>query len=247
MGVMTLQAIADCIGAWAPWETAESWDNVGILVDAGRSVTGVLCALDITDRAIECARTAGASVIVSHHPVIFHPLKKLSAADLPARLIQAGVSAVCAHTNLDRASGGVCDTLAQAIGLQRVKAAGDFLRVGSLPGAVTAQTFAEQVGKALGTRVQFTCGDRPVHTVGVVSGAGGDFFEQAASAGCDCLVTGEAGHHDALDAARLGVALIAAGHHATEKLIVPVLCRKLKEAFPQLNVSAYEEADPFAG
>ncbi len=245
MEVVTLQAIADCIGAWAPWETAESWDNVGVLVDAGQPVTGVLCALDITERAIERARTAGASVIVSHHPVIFHPLKKLSAADLPARMIRAGISAVCAHTNLDRAPGGVCDTLAQAIGLEQVKAAGEFLRVGILPGAATAQAFAEQVGRALGTRARFTCGDRPVHTVGVVSGAGGDFFEQAAAAGCDCLVTGEAGHHDALDAARLGVALISAGHHATEKLIAPVLCRRLKEAFPQLNVAVYEEADPF--
>ena len=90
----------------APPELAQSWDNVGLLVDAGRPVTAVLTALDITPPVVEEAAALGCELIVAHHPVIFQPLKTLGSADVPALLLRRGISAVCMHTNLDAAEGG---------------------------------------------------------------------------------------------------------------------------------------------
>ena len=87
---------------------------------------------------------------------------------------------------------------------------------------------------------------RPVQTLAVLGGAGGDFLAAAKAAGCDCLLTGEASHHDALDARRLGVALIAAGHFATECPLMPVLAEKLRRRFPDLRVLVSKRGkDPF--
>ncbi len=83
--------------------------------------------------------------------------------------------------------------------------------------------------------------------VAVVSGSGGDFAGEAAALGADCLVTGEAGHHDALDALAAGVTLVAATHFSTEVLIADALARRIRAAFPALRVLRSEtDADPFA-
>ena len=113
----SLTELASYLESIAPAQIAESWDNVGVLVRCAQEVTGVLCALDITPATVREARAVGCNAIVSHHPVIFRPLKELRQDDVPALLVREGVSAVCMHTNLDKAQGGVNDVLAQALGL----------------------------------------------------------------------------------------------------------------------------------
>ena len=113
----SLTELASYLESIAPAQTAENWDNVGVLVRCAQEVTGVLCALDITPATVREARAVGCNAIVSHHPVIFRPLKELRQGDVPALLVREGVSAVCMHTNLDKAQGGVNDVLAQALGL----------------------------------------------------------------------------------------------------------------------------------
>ena len=88
---------------YAPLELAESWDNPGLLVDCGRKVSRVLVTLDITPEVVEEAAAGGCELIVSHHPVIFSPLKKLTPRDVSFQLVQKGISAICMHTNLDAA------------------------------------------------------------------------------------------------------------------------------------------------
>ena len=90
---------------YAPLELAESWDNPGLLVDCGREVSRVLVTLDITPEVVEEAAAGGCELIVSHHPVIFSPLKKLTPRDVSFQLVQKGISAICMHTNLDAAEG----------------------------------------------------------------------------------------------------------------------------------------------
>ena len=114
----SLTELASYLESIAPAQIAESWDNVGVLVRCAQEVTGVLCALDITPATVREARAVGCNAIVSHHPVIFRPLKELRQDDVPALLVREGVSAVCMHTNLDKAQGGVNDVLAQALGLR---------------------------------------------------------------------------------------------------------------------------------
>lgn len=109
------------LNSLAPFATQESWDNSGLLVgDPGAEVKTALVVLDITAEAVREAREIGAELIISHHPVIFHPLKKVESGSVVWELAQAGISAICAHTNLDKARGGVNDCLAAALGLEHV-------------------------------------------------------------------------------------------------------------------------------
>lgn len=104
---VSVQQILGFLRAVAPQELALDWDNVGLLVDAGQPVDGVLTTLDITPAVVREAVENDCQLIVSHHPVIFHPLRTLAADDVPALLMKNGISAICMHTNLDAAPGGV--------------------------------------------------------------------------------------------------------------------------------------------
>ena len=238
---VTIEQVHQAVGAWAPWDTAEEWDNAGLLVRCSGEVTGVLCALDITREAIEAAKAAGCNTIVSHHPVVFRAMKSFDEQGVLETLLREGVSAVCAHTNLDKAAGGVSETLARRVGLASLRMDG-FCCVGDLPEPVAAREFAAHVGKALSTHVKFTRGDAQVHTVCAVSGAGGDMFADAAALGADCLLTGEASHHEGLDSP---IPVIAASHYATEVIIVDELVRRLSQDFLGLKLAAFYGEDPF--
>ena len=104
----------------APQALAEEWDNVGTLVDCGTEITSVMMALDITEEVVIEAEMAGCQLIVSHHPVIFHPMRTLRRADVPFRMVKKNISAICMHTNMDAADGGVNDILAAVFGLTEV-------------------------------------------------------------------------------------------------------------------------------
>ena len=127
----------------APYELAEGWDNVGLLVgDPEETVTGVLCALDITLPVVEEAIEQGCNLIVAHHPVIFTSVSRVTADTVTGKIlikmIRNGISGICMHTNMDCAEAGVNDLLAASLGLTDVVSmgAGDtgtLGRVGNLP------------------------------------------------------------------------------------------------------------------
>lgn len=230
--------------AKAPEETAEDWDNPGLLVDSGRAETdAVVVTLDVTPAAVDKAQEAGAGLIVSHHPVIFRPVSRLASDAVPYRLAAAGISAFAAHTNLDRAAGGVNDALAALLGLVETTPAPDGMcRIGRLPAPMEAEAFARLVADRLGTAVRFA-GEGTVARVGVCGGAGGDLWPAVPE--IDAYVTGEMKHHEWLDAARAGLVAVEAGHYATEVPVVEVLCRWLCEAFPALQVIPFRDAAPY--
>ena len=115
----TVQQVYEVMQRLAPPELAEHWDNPGLLVDCGGEVRRVLVTLDITPEVVAEAAAKQCTVIVAHHPVIFDPLKRLCPADVPYQLVQAGISAICMHTNLDAAEGGVNDVLADLFGIRQ--------------------------------------------------------------------------------------------------------------------------------
>jgi len=240
---MTIQDIFSFLNNRAPFDTAEGWDNPGMLVgDPRRRVTRVLVALDATPGAVDTAQAVGAELIVTHHPVIFAPLKRLAADSIPYRLAAAGIDLIAAHTNLDKAVGGVNDTLADRLGLTDVTVAADeYTRIGTLPEAMTARDFAAHVAAVLDTAVRYS-GDKAVKTVAVCGGSGGDFMLRCHDA--DAYVTGEVRHHEWLAADHLNV--IEAGHYATEVPVVDTLAAWLTEAFPDLTVIPYRDGEPYS-
>lgn len=220
--MLTVQQVYEFIDARAPFETQVAYDNSGLLVgDPNRTVTGIHLALDVTDAVIDEAVAQGANLIVTHHPLMFSPIKRLVETNYEARLlcrmIREGISLISAHTNLDQAPGGVNDTLAAAIGLENVTGEG-FLRVGDLPCAMSAADLARHISLCLGDSVRLMGdGSITVSRVGMCSGSGSDEWPQAAALGAQAFLTGEAKHHHALEAAANGVIILEAGHHATEE------------------------------
>lgn len=241
---VSVQQILGLLQVAAPQELALSWDNVGLLVDAGAPVDSVLTTLDITPAVVREAVENDCQLIVSHHPVIFHPLKTLAADDVPALLLKNGISAICMHTNLDAAPEGVNDTLSNILGIAaegRESFAEGCGRIGTtMP--TTVEALARFCAQTLHTGVKYVNGAKPVTCLAEVSGAGGGYLQEAIDRGADCLVTGEAAHHIALLAKEKGVGLVVAGHWGTEHAIADVLAACIAGQFPALSV-AHAEAD----
>ena len=243
----TVQQLYEAMQRIAPLELAEHWDNPGLLVDCAGEVTRVLVTLDITPEVVAEAAAKHCEAIVAHHPVIFDSLKKLGPQDVPFQLVRAGISAICMHTNLDAAAGGVNEVLAGIFGMQDPEPfAGGCGRVGSIE-PITVPQLACKAQQELAARcntpdvgpavqVKFADTGKPVRRLAVISGAGGSLFEEALAVGADCLLTGEANHHHACDAKRLGLSLIAAGHYATEFPVTAAVAEKLRAALPGVEV-----------
>lgn len=243
----TVQQLYEAMQRIAPLELAESWDNPGLLVDCGGEVTRVLVTLDITPEVVTEAAAKHCEAIVAHHLVIFDPLKKLGPQDVPFQLVRAGISAICMHTNLDAAAGGVNEVLAGIFGMQDPEPFAEGCgRVGSIE-PITVPQLARKAQQELAARcnapdvgpavqAKFADTGKPVQRLALISGAGGSLFEEALAVGADCLLTGEANHHHACDAKRLGLSLIAAGHYATEFPVTAAVAEKLRAALPGVEV-----------
>ena len=232
----------------APYELADDWDNVGLLVGAENdAVDKVFLALDITPQAIEEAREIGAGLIVSHHPLLFSAdnlSDETADGALLLYLAQNDIAVISLHTNLDSAPGGVNDVLARRLDLEEIRTfdGGDhgIGRIGTVP-EQSLGAFARFVRERLGADgVRYADGGRPVHRVAVGGGSCMDFLPQALEAGCDTFVTGDIKYHQFQKAAKLGVNLIDAGHFPTEDPVCTVLCDYLSGKCPEIEVKKSE-------
>jgi len=234
-------------------------DNVGFLVgrkDADASK--ILISLDITNDVISEAIELGAGLIVSHHPIIFFPLKSVTDGDTTGgkivRMLSGGMSAICMHTNLDAARGGVNDALATAAGIAGSGGAEAGLlseegrlptgeaysygRVGHLKCPVSLPEYMAMLKAALKTEgLRYYDAGREVQNVAVVGGSGGEELEKAVKAGCDTFVTADIKYHVFLEAKELGVNLIDGDHFCTENLAMAAIAERLREAFPESEVT----------
>lgn len=366
------QRIQDLVGLihklYAP-ELAEDWDNVGLQVgDPGRPLHRVMVALDPGLEAVEAARDAGAQALVTHHPLLFKPVKRLTPDDAVGKVlwtaVRDDVAIISAHTNLDCAVDGLNSWLAQKMGVEQAiplqAVAGDYLKlvvfvpvghedavadalfsagggqigaydqcsfrsrgegtfrpgpgtqpyIGTLgqrekaeevrletiipkrkllrvlekmqkvhpyeevaydllplqnqvPGAglgrigrLAQQTslgeFAARVKESLGCdHLRLIGADQmPVRKVALCGGSGAFLLQTAHRQGADVLLTGDVKYHEARQAEELGIALIDAGHFATEQLMIEQVTQSLQAAARQLNwgvaFEAYTgEEDPF--
>lgn len=242
----TVREIESFLYGWAPRELAESWDNVGLLVgDPEAAVERVLVALDITPQVAEEALERGCQLIVAHHPVMncaWHPVQTVRADDRQGRtltaLLRGGVAAICMHTNLDAAEGGVNDCLAQKLGLSGTIPLNEekIGRIGTLSCEIPLEQFLHDVVKSLSCRgLRYRDGGRPVHRVAVGGGACGEYIPHALAQGCDTFVTSDLRYNDFLDTR--GLNLIDAGHFPTEDVVCPEVVHRLQKAFPAICVS----------
>lgn len=231
---MKLNELIEFADKIAPFGTAEEWDNVGLLVGSpGMEIDRALLALDVTPAVVEEALELGAQLIISHHPVIFSPLSALRPDTAEYLLAKHDIAALCLHTDLDRAEGGVNTALGNALKLKNaVLYPEDFLLVGEPETPCTAQGFAAFIKERLDApSVRFTEGK--ITRVAVSSGGGGEGVELAAKYGFDAFVTGEMKHHQYLYAVQHGIAAFDAGHFPTEDVVIAPLREQFSARFPE--------------
>ncbi len=243
---MTVQTILDYLWTLAPIEYKEDFDNVGFLVGRGNAeVTRLLVSLDATEAVAAEAEALGCQLVLSHHPIIFHAPKHVTDADPHTRTLlsylERGLAVISMHTNLDCAPGGVNDVLARRIGLHNVEVLEDGETAGLIRVGETEETSLPAFAASLKERLscpglRYAEGGRPVRRVAVGGGACGDFIDRVAAAGCDTFVTADLKYHQFQDAAVLGLNLIDAGHFETEDPVCDMLCQRLRERFPELEL-----------
>ncbi len=251
--MVTAGEIYDYIDTFAPFHTAMGFDNAGLLVgEKNCPVTAAVVSMDITPQVVSEAVSQKAELIISHHPVIFQPLKRLSPADIPYLLAQNGLCAIAAHTNYDLADGGVNTCLAQCLGLTHITMLEEYEHSGlaaSLIGELETAMLPDAFAAHVKTRLQcgglkFTQGKTPVKRVAVAAGAGSSSVFAAAAAGADAFVSGDSKHHELLAANSMGITMVDAGHFATEDIAIQPLCDRLAKKFPQVRFTKSQQKDP---
>ena len=248
----TVKDVYDALDGLAAFETQMGFDNAGFLVGrVEKEVRTILVALDITKGVVEEAVRLGAELIVSHHPVIFHPVKSITDEDVTGQILleltEHQIAAICSHTNLDAAEGGVNDCLAKALALTNIVIphpgkngeTEDFIRRAGKAHqlGMSAQSYAAYVKERLhAANVRFVDGGRPVEWVQVGGGSCGSMLREAMESGADTFVTADVKYDVFLEAKALGMNLLDAGHFATEQVVCPVLVEFLPNNFPALDV-----------
>lgn len=226
----------------APFETQEDWDNSGMLVgDMDAEVKKVAVVLDITHEEIKKAKAIGADLIISHHPVIFNPIKSVTSGSVPYELVASSINALCCHTPLDIADGGTNDSLAKLLGIEVTRTENPILRLGTVE-PTTAENLAGKIAKTLNTKVRYADAGRKIEKIAICTGAGCSLIEAAGE--IDAFITGDASHHNFLDCIQAGITLIAAGHYETEIVVVPVLVKNLQAQFPDIEIIDIKQENP---
>ena len=242
-----LKEIIGVIEGLAPPALAADWDNSGLQVgDPGAEVGKVLVALDPLPDVMLEAKSLGAELVVTHHPLFFRTLKSLDLSFGQGEVVQEAVkgriAVYSAHTSLDRVRPGISDGLAAALKLKKVTplekadgwpAAYGFGRIGELPAKLTVGEVAAKLKAGLGAKAARVIGDpeRPVGRVAVCGGSGSDLLEKAYRAGAEVYVTGDVKYHEALKALELGIAVIDAGHFHGEIYFMKTFAGLLERAF----------------
>lgn len=240
-----------------PFAIQEKWDNSGLLIDSEVTVNRVLLTLDIDKKSVEEACAYAADLIISHHPIIFEPLKKIKKGAPVYDIIFNNMSAICMHTNVDKAPRGtnwiikelLWDTFGFSCEPEFFEDCGDgygFGYVCDLEKEVSAKEFGEELKKIFDCQfVRYNETGKNIKRIGFCSGSGGSMLGIAIEKGCDAYITGDVKHDVWIDAKNSGIALYDCGHFHTENIVLNEIRCVLEESFPQLDVIIAESsADP---
>ncbi len=238
--MITINDIMNYFETFAPLDAQMDFDNAGLLVgDRDTSITKVLLTLDITADVVLEAEKLGCELIISHHPVIFNPIKNMKTRDAAYLLANKGIAALCMHTNLDLGTEfGVNIALAEAINVRNAQLAeiGECLFIGTLDNDADIESFARCVKNSLDCNgLRYTDIKKTVKTVAVSSGAGGSNVFEAAKLGANVLVTGEIHHHEINAANALGLDIIDVGHYKSEDIVILPLLNRLAQNFSEIG------------
>ena len=236
------------IEQFAPLAQQEKWDNCGFCIgDPQQEVSKALIALDCTEGVVDEAIACGADIIITHHPLIFSGVKKISPQNWLGRVIckaiSNGIVIYAAHTNMDKAAGGVSGLMAQKLGLQDCEALlpDSFGIVGNMEDGLDVEEFVAKVKEAFGVDV-IRCSapvEGKISRVAVCGGSGRSFIPEAMASGAQVYVTGDITYHEFYT--EKGFMVMDIGHYSSEYGIVGLFANILSENFPTFAVSISKE------
>ena len=244
-----------------PLSIAESWDNPGL--QAGRyekEITSIYLALDATSEVIQHAVDAGADMLLTHHPMLMHGIKKINTGDFYGRriieLLRHDMAYYAMHTNYDIVK--MAPLAAQMLRLQTPEilavtctlpdgTEGGFGMVGMLDQPVTLEECARYVKSVFRIPEVKVFGNRnqKVQRVALLPGSGKSMVADALDKKADVYISGDFGHHDGLDAVDQGLPVIDAGHYGIEHIFIAQMEEELKERFPGLTIFSEPIVHPF--
>ncbi|MEE3420653.1 MAG: Nif3-like dinuclear metal center hexameric protein [Lachnospiraceae bacterium] len=257
---MKLMEVKKVLDQLVPPVYAMDWDNVGLMVgDLNADVTRVYLSLDCDDKAVDEAIEKGCQLILTHHPLLFRPLKTITDQDFKGKrirkMIRHDINCFSMHTNYDVVK--MADRNARDLHFQNaqlLEPAGmrdgepyGFGRIGDLPEAMTLGAFSEEVKRAAALREIRVYGDPStvITRAAVASGAGKSAVGDALQKGAQVLVTGDLDYHTATDALSMGLAMIDAGHYGTEYCFIDETAQMLSGVLPDLTLVRRSVEQPY--
>ena len=240
--------VTKVIEEFAPLSIQEGWDNSGLCIGSPDApVTSVLLGLDCTPELVDEAIECGADMIVTHHPLIFSGLKKISPEDQVGeaviKAIKAGISIYAAHTSADKVIAGVSGAMAARLGLQNVSILdedGDGTGlgvVGDLTQPLSASEAVALVKERFSLKAMRTSRpvDGKISRVAMCGGSGGSLIKAASASGAQLYISGDISYHNFFT--REGFMIMDIGHYESEIEIVDILFSLLRKNFPTFAVS----------
>ncbi len=242
---MKVYDILNEIEKLAPKKLAYEWDNVGLLVGNGENeVTKILLTLDLDDGVVKEAKTLGANLIIGHHPIMFHPINKITSetpeGKMLINLIRNDISYIAAHTNLDIAKGGLNDFLAEKLCLENseileyTEENEGIGRIGTFR-KTTLKEFAKHIKKTLNIPFVRVCGEenKIIEKVAINTGGGTSLISSALKEKADVFVTGDYKYSQMRDCISENMAIIDVGHFDTETICKELFYNYLKNIYKE--------------
>jgi dinuclear metal center YbgI/SA1388 family protein len=243
---MLLRELAQIIEDFADLRLQESYDNAGLIIgNKEQEIEKVLICLDVTDEVVDEAIDLNCDMIISHHPLIFLPLKKISSKSLVYKAIQNNIAVYAAHTNLDSATFGVSWILAKNLGLNELRPLSeknDFPNqglgaIGKFDEAISEEEFllkVKTVCKCKQLRYSKSSAKK-IKTVALCGGAGGNMINDAISQNADAFLTADLSYHH-FDSTEKNILIVDAGHYETEQYAIDILYDLLKNKVQQTEI-----------
>ncbi len=255
---ISIDLIHSFLNSIYPESLQEKWDNSGIIVRGDKKLTDkVLLTLDITNSVIDEAIQKDVKLIISHHPVIFNPIKRITADTPVYKLIRNDISAICFHTNLDIAEGGTNSVIVEMLRNKlKINSCSGFEDCGNgnFLGYVMDIEPIDAVELGIILKSIFRCGyvrmnnaidGRMIDKIAVCSGSGGSMLGLADNLGCDALITGDVKHDVWIDANNTGMGIYDCGHFHTENPVLWELRKVLETKFPRTEfIISENSSDP---
>lgn len=239
--MIKLREITDYLGQEFPPEYKEDFDNIGLLVGRqDKDITKVVLCLDANKNVVKEAVELGAELIITHHPVIFNPVKNVTdSTDFGEMLVSAienGISIYSAHTNLDSAPGGLTDTVCNKLNLVPFgNLEGDLGRICHAQPGETAKTLCTKIKNEFEVDTLYSTfeKDREIKTVAVCNGGGGgELPEIAMDLGADVYISGDLKHHEhSMFKVSDNIDFIEIRHYDSEKIVTEILQSRLSKKF----------------